>query len=240
MSMKGYVHSIQSLGTVDGPGVRAVVFTEGCPLRCAYCHNPDTWECKSEDICSAEEIEDKILRLDPYIKNGGVTFSGGEPCLQADFLYDIALKLKGSGLHIALDTSGSVRNEAVDKLLLVTDLVLLDVKMTTEEDYKRYIGGHLSDVMAVLDELERLGKSTVIRHVVVGGINDTKEDIDRLIALVGEYKCVSDIELLPFKKLCSEKYKSLGIPFPLEDTPQMTESEIAPLREYLAEKFKKR
>ncbi|MBQ8140432.1 MAG: pyruvate formate lyase-activating protein [Clostridia bacterium] len=235
MSKAGYVHSLQSLGTLDGPGVRAVVFTEGCPLRCIYCHNPDTWECRKDDICSSEELAEKILRLYPYIKNGGVTFSGGEPCLQADFIYDAAKRLKERGLHIALDTCGAVYNDAVERLLTLTDLVLLDIKMTTEEDYERYIGGKLSDVIFFLGKLEKLGIATTVRHVVVGGINDTAEDMERLASLIGGYTCVREVELLPFKKLCSEKYRSLGIPFLLEDTPQMSESELSRLKSYFDE-----
>ena len=117
MSMKGYIHSLQSLGTVDGPGVRAVVFGEGCPLRCDYCHNPDTWECREDDLVEVDELVKRILRLYPYIKDGGVTFSGGEPCLQADFFCALAAGLKESGLHIALDTCGEVYGESVERLL---------------------------------------------------------------------------------------------------------------------------
>ena len=231
--MKGYVHSLQSLGTVDGPGVRAVLFTEGCPLRCAYCHNPDTWECREQDATEAKAIAEKISRLYPYIKNGGVTFSGGEPCAQAEFLCEVATLLKEKGLHIALDTSGAIWNDSVERLLSLTDLVLLDLKMATEEDYRKYIGGSLAHTLAFLDKLDKLGIPVWIRHVVVPYINDTKENIDRLCELVKPYSCVKKIELLPFKTLCLEKYSSLGIPFPLKDTPQMSEEGITELREYL-------
>lgn len=220
--MKGYVHSLQSLGTVDGPGVRAVLFTEGCPLRCVYCHNPDTWECRDADLCEHTEIAERIVRLYPYIKDGGVTFSGGEPCLQADFLCEVAKILKAHGLHIALDTCGEIYNESVESLLSLTDLVMLDIKMTTEADYEKYIGGSLERTLSFLDRLELLGKPTWIRHVVVPEINDTEEDIDRLARLIKGYKCIERVELLPFKTLCIEKYKTLGIPFALEGTPAMS------------------
>jgi pyruvate formate lyase activating enzyme len=228
--MKGYVHSLQSLGTVDGPGVRAVLFTEGCPLRCAYCHNPDTWETHSAHLVDARDIADKILRLYPYIKDGGVTFSGGEPCVQAEFLCEVAKLLKEKGLHVALDTSGAVYNEKVKRLLELTDLVLLDVKMTDEQSYERYVGGKLSDTLGFLEILDKKRIPVWIRHVVVPNINDTKEDVEKLCQLLTPFSCVEKIELLPFKKLCIEKYVSLGIKFPLESTPQMSEQGINELR----------
>lgn len=221
------------MGAVDGPGVRAVVFTEGCPLRCAYCHNPDTWAQSEEHLVSSDDLAQKLLRYYPYIKDGGVTFSGGEPCLQPEFLREVALKLKERGLHIALDTCGEVYSPAVEGLLEVTDLVLLDIKMTTAEAYKEYTGGSLEQVMSFLDRLEQLGKAVWIRHVVVPGLNDTEEDMDRLADIVRPYSRVEKVELLPFRKLCLEKYEEMGIPFPLADTPQMVGERLAELDRYL-------
>ncbi len=219
--MKGYIHSLQSMGTVDGPGVRAVLFTEGCPLRCVYCHNPDTREMREESLISAEEVAEKILRLYPYIKNGGVTFSGGEPCMQSDFLYEVALLLKKRGLHIALDTSGCILDESTKKLLTVTDMVLLDVKMTSEADYEKHIGGSLGKTLDFLAYLEGKGIETWIRHVVVPGINDTEENILKLKEILSPYGCITKTELLPFRTLCLEKYENMGIEFPLKGTQQM-------------------
>lgn len=226
--MKGKIHSIQSLGTVDGPGVRAVVFTSGCPLRCIYCHNPDTWEMRGEEW-DAKKLAEKLLRLYPYIKNGGVTFSGGEPCLQAKFLTELASFLKERGLHIALDTSGAVYSKDVDLLLDTVDLVLLDIKFTDDEAYKLNTGATLTQVVEFLDRLEEKGKDVWIRHVVVPDLNDSDDDIKRLAQLIKPYKCVKKTELLPFKKLCLEKYESLGIPFPLRDTPEMSAGRLAEL-----------
>ena len=231
--MKGYIHSLQSLGTVDGPGIRAVIFTSGCPLRCVYCHNPDTWNMKEGTYTDAEEISRKVLKLYPYIKDGGVTFSGGEPLLQAEFVYEIAKKLKEKGLHIAIDTSGCIDNTEVDRLLEITDLVLLDIKMTTDEDYQKYIGTDLRRVLKFLDKLQSLGKDVWIRHVVVPGINDTGEDILKLKDMLKGYSCISKIELLPFKNLCLEKYESLGIEFKLKDTKPMASEEIEKLNKLL-------
>ena len=224
--MTGYIHSLQSLGTVDGPGVRAVVFSEGCPLRCVYCHNPDTWECKDSDLTDHTELAQRIIKLYAYIKNGGVTFSGGEPCAQASFFTELAKALKEKGLHIALDTCGEIYNEDVRELLSLIDLVLLDVKMTNEADYKRHTGGSLEKVLSFLNLLEQMKKEVWIRHVIVPGINDTEEDVKALRELLKPYSVIKKVELLPYKNLCKEKYKMLGIPFVLEDTPQMSKSRV--------------
>ena len=237
--MKGYVHSIQSLGTVDGPGVRSVVFLSGCPLRCSYCHNPDTWECQEGQQTDANTLAQKLLRFYPFIKNGGVTFSGGEPLLQAEYVTKVASILKKEGLHIAIDTCGMPATPATEALLAVADLFLLDIKMTTEEDYKRYTGGSLASAMAFLDRLEKTGKDVWIRHVVVPGINDTEEDILRLAELIKDYGCIKKVELLPFKNLCLEKYRSLQIPFPLEETPPMRTDALEGLEEVLQRALQK-
>ncbi len=236
--MKGYIHSLQSLGTVDGPGVRAVVFGEGCPLRCAYCHNPDTWERRAADAVEHTELAERILKLYPYIKGGGVTFSGGEPCTQAEFFSSLAKILKARGLHIALDTCGEIFTPAVEELIDTVDLVLLDVKMTTEADYRRYTGGSLGKVMSTLSRLEAFRKEVWIRHVVVPGINDTKEDVKRLAELIKGYSCITKVELLPFKTLCKEKYKSMGIAFLLDGTEAMPKDKLTELEAYFDECYR--
>lgn len=231
--MQGYVHSLQSLGTVDGPGVRSVVFGEGCPLRCVYCHNPDTWDPDPRHLVESSTLAGQILRFYPYIKNGGVTFSGGEPCLQAEFFAALAEELKSRGLHIALDTCGEVWDPSVERLLSLVDLVLLDVKFTLPEEHHRHTGGELSRTLGFLDRLEGLRKPTWIRHVVVPGLNDSEEDVLRLANLLREKRCVQRVELLPFRSLCLEKYRSLGLIFPLEGTPQMDPRRLADLQTLL-------
>ena len=231
--MKGYVHSLQSLGTVDGPGVRSVVFLSGCPLRCVYCHNPDTWKNEESQLTDADELARRLVRFYSFIKKGGVTFSGGEPLLQAEFVATVAELLKKEGLHVAIDTCGAPVTPATGRLLEVADMFLLDIKMTTEEDYKRYTGGSLAATMAFLDQLEEKQKDVWIRHVVVPGINDTQEDILRLADLIRPYKCIKKVELLPYKNLCIEKYQSLNIPFALEDTPPMKAEAAEALEELL-------
>lgn len=231
--MTGYIHSLQSMGTVDGPGVRAVVFMQGCPLRCIYCHNPDTWDMKDGHRISSEELAEKILRLYPYIKNGGVTFSGGEPSLQAEFITETISLLKEKGLHIAIDTCGEVYNEKVQDLLEKTDLVLLDIKMTDSESYRKHTGGSLEKALSFLKNLDGMKKEVWIRHVVVPSLTDSEENIRKLKSLISPFSCITKTELLPFRNLCIEKYESLGIDFPLKNTPQMSREKTEILYEYL-------
>lgn len=227
--MKGYIHSIQSMGTVDGPGVRAVVFGGGCELRCAYCHNPDTWDMQAMEALDSIELSKRIMRYYAYIKNGGVTFSGGEPLIQAEFFLELGELLKNEGLHIAVDTSGHTDNPKAKELLELCDLVLLDIKFTSEEDYKKYTGGSLKTVLELLDWLDSRGKPVWIRQVIIPQINDGEENIRRLAEILKPYKNIERVELLPFKKLCLEKYKALNIPFPLENTPEMPKEELKKL-----------
>lgn len=227
--MKGYIHSLQSLGTVDGPGVRAVVFASGCPLRCAYCHNPDTWRMDEGEPTEVTQLYERIKRLYPYIKNGGVTFSGGEPCMQAEFFTELARLLRADGIHVALDTSCSVMNPQVRELIGQCDLVISDLKFTSEQDYLRYTGGSLTDTLDFIKYLSSEGKEIWIRQVITPGVNDGRENISRLNDILAGVEGVTRVELLPFRKLCLEKYKNLGIPFPFEDKPEMSKQALKEL-----------
>lgn len=220
--MTGRLHSIQSLGTLDGPGVRTVVFLQGCPLRCAYCHNPDTWNPDGGSEITPEELLDKLLRYKPYYKQrGGVTFSGGEPLMQAAFVRQTAGLCRKNGIHVAMDTSGCIWNAEVASLLDVVNLLLLDIKMPTEAAYRKLTGGSLRQTMQFLEQAQRRGIAVWIRHVVVPGLNDHADAVLSVKALVKPYTCVEKIELLPFRKLCLEKYRQMGISFPLADTGEM-------------------
>lgn len=224
--MTGRINSFQSLGTVDGPGVRCVVFVQGCPLRCICCHNPDTWDFSGGEETYADTLVAKILRFTPYFgKKGGVTVSGGEPLMQADFVAELFKKLKTAGVNTALDTSGCVLNESVYKLLEYTDLVLLDHKYANEEDYFKYTGAHLYAVERFLDELEKRQIKTWLRRVIIPGKSDSEESVKQLNAVADKYSCVEKAELLPFRNLCAEKYQAMGIPFPLADCPTPTKEE---------------
>ena len=229
--MQGRIHSFQSLGTVDGPGVRAVVFMQGCPLRCACCHNPDTWDFGGGKIASAEETFRKIQRLRAYFgKDGGVTVSGGEPLFQADFVAELFSLCRADGISCALDTSGCVYNESVEHLLSLTDLVLLDYKYTNDTDYKKYTGMSMQSAEDFLARLDALGKRVWIRQVIIPTLNDSEESVRRLYALSERYSCIEKTELLPFRKLCVEKYRVLGVDFPLENIPEASEELIERLK----------
>ncbi len=236
--MKGFIHSIQSMGTVDGPGVRTVVFGGGCPLRCAYCHNPDAWDTSAMEEVETEALSEKIMRYYPYIKNGGVTFSGGEPLCQAEFFYELGALLKKKGLHIALDTSGHSGNPKGDELIELCDLVILDIKFTNEEDYVKQTGGSLKTVLEFLEKLEKMAKPVWIRQVVVPNLNDSEDNILKLGEIAKKYKNIEKVELLPFKKLCLEKYKAQGLDFPLEKTPEMPKAKLQELENTLKEALK--
>jgi pyruvate formate lyase activating enzyme len=206
---------------------------QGCPLRCACCHNPDTWDKDGGKLVSAEEMFRKIQRLRAYFgKDGGVTVSGGEPLLQADFVAELFSLCRADGINCALDTSGCIYNESVERLLSLTDLVLLDYKYTNDEDYKKYTGMSRQSADAFLERLSVLGKRVWIRQVIIPTLNDSEGSVSRLYALGDRYSCIEKIELLPFRKLCIEKYRTLGISFPLEDIPEASEELIERLKKY--------
>jgi len=224
--MSGRIHSIQTMGAVDGPGIRAVVFVQGCPLRCTYCHNPDTWDGNGGEEASPEAVADKILRLKNFYLKGGVTVSGGEPLLQGAFvnrLFDIMHK---NGLHTALDTSGIGTEGNIHLALEHTDLVLCDLKFPTESLYKAHTGGTLKQVLTFLDIVKQKNIPLWIRHVVVPGLTDSEENIREIAGIAKSYKNLEKIELLPFKKVCITKYEAIGIPFPLMDTPECKKERI--------------
>ena len=231
--MTGNIHSIQSLGAVDGPGVRCVVFMQGCPLRCAYCHNPDTWSPGGGTPTTVDELARRVLRFRPYWKNGGgVTVSGGEPLLQADFVAEFFERLHQEGVHTALDTSGVGRLDAAERVLKNTDLVLCDIKFLTSEDYRRYCRADMANVEGFLSLTAEKNVPLWIRHVVVPGLTDAPEHLRRIKAKAQSYPNFEKLEFLPFHKLCMEKYERMGIEFPLKDVPGMTDNR---LKELLAE-----
>ncbi len=232
--MKGLVHSIQSLGTVDGPGIRFVVFLQGCNLRCKCCHNPDTWKAKGGKEYSAEEIVKMASRYKEYFTDiGGITLSGGEPLMQSDFAREIFELSKKEGINTCLDTSGSIINPSVIELLSVTDRVLLDVKYTNDEQYRENVGCSLSTVMEFLSALEERNIKTTLRQVIIPTINDSKENIIALKNIAESHSCVDKVELLPFKKICQVKYDEMKIEFPFSELPTPDGKRMAELRSYL-------
>lgn len=232
--IKGRINSFLSMSGVDGPGIRCVVFMQGCTLRCAYCHNPDTWDTQRGDEVTADELTERVLRYKDYFgAKGGVTLSGGEALLQAEFSAEFFERCKKRGINTALDTSGAILDGNVLRVLENTDLCMLDIKMTDEESYEKYTGGSLAQTLRFLDVLEEKGVRTWIRQVIVPGINDSSDHVQRLKALCKGYSCIEKIELLPFRKLCSSKYDELGLDFPLKDTQEASPELIYELSEYL-------
>ena len=229
----GYIHSFQSLGAVDGPGLRFVVFMQGCPLRCAYCHNPDTWALPGQapdcQCLTPEETLQRILRYRPYIKNGGVTVSGGEALMQPDFVRELFGLLKQEGIHTALDTSGVGDLKAAAQVLKYTDLVLADLKACDDAAYKKLCGASMDQVLAFLRLTEAMDVPLWIRHVVVPGFNDSEDRIRRIARISASFKNFRKLELLPFKKICMTKYAQMGLEFPMKDYEACSPEQIRAL-----------
>lgn len=231
---KGIVHSIQSLGTVDGPGIRFVVFLKGCNLRCGCCHNPDTWDMSGGTEYTPEEIVNKAIRYKEYFGNqGGITLSGGEPLLQAKFAKEVFALAKETGLNTCLDTSGSILNDDVKALLEVTDRVLLDIKYTSDEQYKQFVGCPLAKPLEFLDYLENKKIPTTLRQVIIPTLNDSEENAILLKRLADSHKVVDKVELLPFKKICQVKYDNMKIPFPFAHLPEPTKDLLQSLQKLI-------
>lgn len=232
--MQGRVHSIQSLGTVDGPGVRFVVFLQGCHLRCGCCHNPDTWDLNGGKLYSPEELVQKAVRCREYFgTDGGVTLSGGEPLLQAEFAREIFTLCQEQGINTCLDTSGSILNENVKDLLAVTDRVLLDWKYATDEEYRRYVGCGIDRPEAFLSYLNGRNIPTTLRQVIIPTLNDNAQSILALKAVRERFACVDGVELLPFRKICQTKYDSMNIPFAFGHLPQANPADVNKLKDLL-------
>ena len=231
------IHSFESLGALDGQGLRFCIFFTGCPLRCAYCHNPDTWH-KSGREMSPRELFDKIRRFKPYFKNGGgVTFSGGEPLLNAETINGLRPMLESEGIGYCLDTSGSVPlTDEVKAAIDGADMVLLDLKFPTEELYKKYTGGSLETVMQTGKYCSEKGIRLILRTVIVPGINDSREMIDSYAETAGLLK-LEDYELLGFHTMGFFKYENLNMANPLKDTPPMKQKKLRELQEYLSSKI---
>jgi pyruvate formate lyase activating enzyme len=232
------IHSFESLAAVDGEGLRYDIFFTGCPLRCAYCHNPDTWNKGSIDM-TASELFKKIIRYKPYFKKGGgVTFSGGEPLLNADFINEIQPLLKEENIGYCLDTSGSVDlTDSVKTAISNADMIILDIKFYNPQDYEKYTKGDFSKFIEIGKYCSQLGKRLWLRTVVVPNINDTEEDMDKYADFVKQFK-FEKYELLGFHTMGFFKYDNLKIENPLKDTKALDKSRLIELQTYLNNKIK--
>jgi pyruvate formate lyase activating enzyme len=222
MANLGRIHSLESFGTVDGPGIRFVVFMQGCPLRCQFCHNPDTWDVNKGTEYTPDDLMREILKYKSYMdySGGGVTFTGGEPLLQAEFILEVSKMCKNKGISVAIDTSGFIYNDTVKELMDYTDLVLLDIKNYDPLVYKTVTGVSLSPTLKFLELLKELNKTTWIRYVLVPQLTDNLDSIRKLSAYLDEYPNVEKIELLAFHKMGEYKWKELGLEYKLYDTKE--------------------
>lgn len=229
----GRVHSIESFGSVDGPGVRFIVFLKGCHMRCQFCHNPDTWDINGGEIKTADELLSQALRYKSYWKKGGgITVSGGEPLLQIDFLIEFFTKAKAKGIHVTLDTSGNpfTREEPFfskfNELMKVTDLVMLDIKQINEAEHKVLTGWSNSNILDMARYLSEINKPVWIRHVLVPGGSDNDEQLIKLDKFIKTLKNIDRVEVLPYHSLGAFKWEELGIDYPLKDILPPTKERI--------------
>ncbi len=243
--MTGRIHSFESFGTVDGPGIRYVVFLQGCPLRCQYCHNPDTWGAGGAEY-SAEQVVSQALRYKNYFgEKGGVTVTGGEPLLQIDFVIELFTLLKEKGVHTCVDTSGITFRkgdatcvEKHKKLLEVTDLFLLDIKHIDDEKCRKLTGQSNENTLAFAEFLSENGKAVWIRQVLVPNITDDEDDLLKTRAFIDTLKTVERVEVLPYHTMGAVKYEKLGMAYPLEGVQAPSKEKVMSAKRILSEERK--
>ena len=236
--MKGYIHSLESFGTVDGPGTRYVVFFQGCPMRCKYCHNPDTWQLNKGSEMTADEILEKAEAVREFIRRGGITATGGEPLMQLDFLTELFRKAKTEhSFHTCLDTSGIAftpgRTEKFDELMKYTDLVMLDIKHIDPERHLQLTGQRIDNVLAFAEYLSDKGVPVWIRHVIVPGITLDDGYLYKLGRFIGGIKTLKALDVLPYHDMGKVKYKAMGMEYPLGDTPPASDEDAVRARKVI-------
>jgi len=233
--MQGYIHSIETMGLVDGPGIRIVIFLQGCPLRCLFCHNPDTWEKDKNYKTTSDEIVNTVRKYRNYIEdNGGVTLSGGEPLYQSKFTLDILKKCKKSGFHTVLDTSGTgYDKELLEEILKYTDLVLLDIKAINKTNYKKVTGLPIDEFNYFIEVLNKSNKKVWIRQVIIPTINDNEKYIRDLKKYIKKIKNIEKIDLLPYHTMGVSKYKKLNIKYRLDGIKPMDKTKLEELKKIL-------
>ncbi len=233
--MTGRIHSIESFGTVDGPGIRLVVFFQGCPMRCLYCHNPDTWNPKDGQEISTREILQLYNKNKAFYRNGGITATGGEPLMQLDFLTELFEAARSQQIHTCLDTSGVTycpnTMEKIDRLLDVTDLVLLDIKHSSPEKHQEITGHSNQNILAFLKHLDQRRIPVWVRHVLVPGLTNDSESLYQLGQRLAPYRCIQVLDVLPYHTMGKVKYQELGLSYPLGDTPEATEKQAKEARQ---------
>ncbi len=238
----GNIHSTETFGTVDGPGIRFVIFMQGCPMRCLYCHNPDTWDISDNKKMSVDDILQKYEGVKEFHKNGGITVTGGEPLLQAEFVSELFKKAKMLNIHTALDTSGilfdSNNPSKFDELLKFTDLVLLDIKHINSEEHKKLTGFSNQNTLGFALYLSEKNIPVWIRHVVVKGITDNEEYLKELGIFLKRLKNIKALDVLPYHNMAITKYEKLGLNYKLKDTSPTTKEEAIKARDIIIKAYK--
>ena len=245
--MSGRIHSLESFGTVDGPGTRFVVFVQGCPMRCAYCHNPDTWEMNAGTIMEASEIMEQFERNRSFYEKGGITVTGGEPLMQVDFLIELFTECKKKNVHTCIDTSGIAFNPKnkewmakLDHLMTLTDLVMLDIKHIDPEHHKELTGQPNAPILAFAEYLSEKNVDTWIRHVVVPGITDDPVYLEKLGYFIGGLRSLKALDVLPYHTMGKPKYEKLGIDYKLKDVPAMSQDKAIECKKVILDGIRKR
>lgn len=235
--MPGYIHSTESFGTVDGPGVRYVVFFQGCPMRCLYCHNPDTWEFSGGRKVTAEELMEEYDSYKEFLKSGGITATGGEPMAQPEFLTELFSLAKSRGVHTCLDTSGIVFNpenhEKIDKIIDYTDLVMLDIKHIDDEEHKKLTGKSNKNILAFAEYLRDRNIPLWVRHVVVPGITDDEKELLGLGKFLAGLTNLKALDVLPYHDMGKVKYQNLGIDYPFKDVEPLSKEKAIEARDVI-------
>lgn len=245
--MQGRIHSIETFGTVDGPGTRFVVFVQGCPMRCAYCHNPDTWAMTGGTMMEPQEIYAQYKRNEGFYKGGGITVTGGEPLLQIDFLIDFFTIAKKDNVHTCIDSSGIAFHpenapyiEKLDQLMKLTDLVMLDIKHIDSEKHKELTAQPNENILAFAKYLNERNVDMWIRHVVVPGITDDDKYLFDLGYFIGKFTNLKALDVLPYHTMGETKYQKLGIPYKLKGVPAMDKEKVIEKKQVILEGIRKR
>ncbi len=244
--MTGYIHSKESFGTVDGPGIRYVLFLQGCPLRCKYCHNPDTWEVGKGEKITVDEVLAEYDKNKMFYSKGGITVTGGEPLLQTEFITELFKKAKEKRIHTCIDTSGITYNpqntaylKKLDELMSYTDLVMLDIKHIDSEAHKELTGKSNADILGFAKYLEEKNIPLWVRHVVVPGITDKEEDLQKLGEFIGTLKNLKAIDVLPYHTMGVSKYKEMGLTYPLEGLESLSNQDALVAKKHILSGLKK-
>ena len=232
---KAYIHSVETAGMVDGPGIRYIIFFQGCSLRCLYCHNPDTWKLIGGKEMTVAELLDDVMRYKSFMRfsGGGVTVTGGEPFMQPEFLIELLAALKAKGIHTALDTAGFTGAANAQKALENTDLLLLDIKSLDPDTYKSLTGAHIEASLRMLDIAKERNVPTWIRFVLVPGLTDNFDHIKQMKEYLSAFENIEKIEVLPFHKMGEYKWADLGISYKLSNTPSPDEAGLEKARRIL-------